>query len=248
MCFLPSFGSLRLCPDAETFSAFPGKYLLMRPSTIRAAACLSAFAMWGCVSDRPARNGVFNENQYVRKDFLIAPATDNGVSQDPGWYVQTSILSTSTPNPLGSAGGAGLFAGAQGSTQNFVRFEVTQDKLAVLDTREISNDPTYNSQLQREPSVVNAWPITNVDLKYQVNLDGETTNFYQENQENDWQVRQWVKINFAKNDVSDLFAFGANTSPILQNCTNLGEASATLQGRLLRPSMTRTRRCSSRST
>ena len=25
----------------------------------------------GCVADRPSRNGVFNENQYLRKDFLI---------------------------------------------------------------------------------------------------------------------------------------------------------------------------------
>jgi hypothetical protein len=201
----------------------------MNSSTTRAIACLGLFAMWGCVSDRPARNGVFNENQYVRKDFLIAPARDDGQAQDPGWFVQSSILSTSTPNPLANVNGAGLFAGAQGQSNNLVRFRVTQDKLQMMDIREISNDPTNAAQGLREPSVINAWPATNVDLKYRVNLDGETTNFYEENQENDWQVRQWIKVNFAKNDVSDLFAFGANTSPIIQKCTNYTEASASLQ-------------------
>ena len=56
--------------------------------------------------------------------------------------------------------------------------------------------------------MVNAWPATNVDLKYRVNLDGEKTNFYEENQELDWQVRQWVKLNFDKNDFSDFAPLG----------------------------------------
>ena len=30
----------------------------------------------GCVQNRAARNGVFNENQYLRKDFLVRPAGD----------------------------------------------------------------------------------------------------------------------------------------------------------------------------
>ena len=76
---------------------------------------------------------------------------------------------------------------------------------------------------------MNAWPSTSVDLKYRVNLDGETTNFYEENQENDWQVRQWIKINFAKNDLNDLFAFGGNVSPVIQKCTNYTEAASTLE-------------------
>jgi hypothetical protein len=78
------------------------------------------------------------------------------------------------------------------------------------------------------PEVMNAWPITNVDLKYRVNLDGEKSNFYEENQELDWQVRQWVKVNFDKNDMSDVAPLGENTSLTLGKCGDLGNASATL--------------------
>ena len=113
----------------------------MNTSTTRAIALFGAFVLWGCVSDRPARNGVFNDNQYVRKEFLVAPASDDGTSQDPGWFVQTSILSTSTPNPLANVNGAGLFAGAQGIGPNLVRFKFYQDKLEMVDVRELNNDP-----------------------------------------------------------------------------------------------------------
>ncbi len=190
-------------------------------------ALAGASALWGgtaCVQQRPSRNGVFNENQYLRKDFLIA--SGDGSSQDTGWFVKSTIVSTSTPNPLAYAGGAGLYAGAEGGFgANYIRFQVTQDKLQMINLREISNDPTNNAQGLSTPEISNAWPITNVDLKYQINLDGEKSNFYQENQELDWQVRQWVKVNFAKNDLSDLYAFGANTSPVIQNCTDLADAS-----------------------
>ena len=78
------------------------------------------------------------------------------------------------------------------------------------------------------PEVINAWPITNVDLKYRVNLDGETTNFYEENQELDWQVRQWVKLQFDKNDMSDLAPLGENAQSVLTQCTDSANISTTL--------------------
>jgi hypothetical protein len=187
-------------------------------------ALVSALAT-ACVADRPSRNGVFDENQYLRKDFLITPGT-GGV--DEGWFVKSTILATSTPNVLANVNGAGLFAGAEGQISNLVRFSISQDKMSIVDIRELSNDPNWNAQQQREPQAVNAWPITNVDLKYRVNLDGEKTNFYEENQELDWQLRQWVKINFAKNDLSDLFAFNDQNNPVLLKCTNPIDISATL--------------------
>jgi hypothetical protein len=39
------------------------------------AALATLSASWGCVADRPSRNGVFNENQYVRKAFLVRKGT-----------------------------------------------------------------------------------------------------------------------------------------------------------------------------
>jgi hypothetical protein len=200
--------------------------MITKRKVLSRMALVALFASMNCVSARPSRNGVFNENQYVRKDFLIRSGTD-ATSTDPGWFMMASVTAASTPNPLANVGGAGLFPGQPGGGPNFVRFAVTQDKLELIDMREISQDPTTDAQGLRIPSVINVWPISNVDLKYQVNLDGETTNFYQENQELDWQQRQWVKLDFAKNDLSDLAAFYGPLNPAITNCTSEGETVAT---------------------
>jgi Met-zincin len=183
-------------------------------------AITAVVGLQGCVADRPSRNGVFNENQYLRKDFLIHDA--NGAA-DPGWYMKATIVQTSTPNPMASLG---LFTGAENAGA-LVRFVVTPNKLELADMRELSQSDAINNQNTRTPALVNAWPVTNVDLKYRINLDGEKTNFYEENQELDWQVRQWVKINFDKNDYSDVAGLGAYQEAFLQKC-GTGDASATL--------------------
>ena len=192
------------------------------------AVALTAVALvQGCVADRPSRNGVFDENQYIRKDFIVRAGTDG--SQDPGWFMKATIVQTSTPNPLANLE---MWTGVEsaGSTDAgaMVRFDITSDKLNLVDMRELSTSDDINSQDTRTPSVINAWPITNVDLKYRVNLDGEKTNFYEENQELDWQVRQWVKVNFDKNDLSDLAALGGYQSIMLNYCGDTVNSSTTL--------------------
>jgi hypothetical protein len=206
--------------NAEKMNMFASKYLAFAGTAVLAATCVLS----GCVSDRPSRNGVFNENQYLRKAFLVQP---DATKDDEGWFMKQTIVATSNPNPLGDARvGAGLHPGAE--TGEFVKFDITSDKLRMLNLRELTNDGTVASQGTRVAEVFNAWPITNVDLKYRINLDGEKTNFYEENQELDWQVRQWVKINFAKNDQSDLYAFAGNLNPIIVNCTSGIDVSSTL--------------------
>jgi hypothetical protein len=180
------------------------------------AAALSS-AVFGCVSDRPARNGVFNENQYVRKDFLVR--TVDGT--DPGWVLKSTVVQTSSPNPLGD--NFGVFSGGENGGA-LVRFAVTSDKLEMKSLREIAQKPDG----ARTEEVVNAWPVTNVDIKYRINLDGEKTNFLEENQELDWQQRQWVKISFDKNDMSDVAPLGTFTSDLMAMCTDVGSYTATL--------------------
>jgi hypothetical protein len=195
----------------------------MKTSTFRAlfaGVALGALAISGCVADRPSRNGVFNENQYVRKDFL----TTDGTHPDPGWFLKATVTSVSTPNPLGAMG---IFPGADtgfGTGLGYVRWVVTQDKLQLVNQRQVSSV----SSPDNTPEVLNAWPVTNVDLKYRVNLDGEKTNFYEENQELDWQVRQWVKVQFDKNDVSDTSALGNFVGQSISLCTDTLDSSATL--------------------
>ena len=202
---------------AEKKKMLTNKHLAFAATAVLAATCVFT----GCVSDRPSRNGVFNENQYVKKAFLIQ---SDATKPDQGWFMKTTVVAASTPNPLGQD--AFLMPGAEAG--ELVRFDITSDKLRMINLRELSADPNIAAQGTRVPEVVNAWPVTNIDLKYRVNLDGEKTNFYEENQELDWQVRQWVKVNFAKNDQSDLWAFFGNINPIILNCTSGTDASSTL--------------------
>jgi hypothetical protein len=58
------------------------------------AAVAGVVGAQGCVADRPSRNGVFNENQYIRKDFLVQPGAGGG---DPGWFMKATVVQTSTP-------------------------------------------------------------------------------------------------------------------------------------------------------
>jgi uncharacterized protein DUF4953 len=182
---------------------------------------LAVTSFSGCVADRPSRNGVFNENQYLRKSFIIRPGDDT--SPDNGWLLKATIVSASEPNVFGDGALFGLYAGSHSSGDLF-HFVVTSDHLQMVSNREISSDPTVG----RTGDVMNAWPATNVDLKYRVNLDGEKTNFYEENQELDWEVRQWVKVLFDKNDLADLQPLGSFFNENIAHCADLANSSATL--------------------
>ena len=177
-----------------------------------------------CVDQRPSRNGVFNENQYVKKSFIIRDGSTGAdgttASTDPGWLLKATVTQVSTPNPLGDLL---IFPGLENGGA-LVRFRVTEDKLEMINMREIN----VNKSPSRTEEVVNAWSATNVDIKYRVNLDGETTNFLEENQELDWQQRQFVKLKLAKNDMSDLAPFGAAANDLLNKCVDLANVSATL--------------------
>ena len=213
----------------------------LKLSTVLAGALLvgvvGVMSTTGCVADRPSRNGVFNENQYLRKDFLVIGTDANGASpgQDPGWMMRATVTETSTPNFLGDS--IGIISGEEMGVK-LVRFRVTSDTLQMLDQIQFSNpvSPDPKTGAPTGPSnftgttetIMNAWPATNVDLKYRVNLDGEKTNFYEENQELDWQVRQWVKLTFDKNDFSDLAPVDQTSLDLINKCGDIVDASAVL--------------------
>ncbi len=193
-----------------------------RISCLAAAAIVAQTMATACVQSRPSRNGVFNENQYLRKDFLVQQP--NATTPDPGWWLKGTIVAVSTPNPLGSAD-FGLSPGIDSGAVP-VRFVITSDKLNMVSTREMSATDAASPEVT--PATVNAWPVTNVDLMYQVNLDGETTNFYQTNQERPWQDREWVQVNLDKNDMSDLAPLGEGYWNLLSNCVDTANVSTTL--------------------
>ena len=110
-----------------------------------------------CVQTRPSRNLVLNEHQYVRKDFLVGPATST--TPDTGWWLSGTIVGVSTPNPLGDS-----FELSPGITFPIypVRFSITEDKLQMLNIREMT--PANAQSAETTPQVVNAWAAQNVDL------------------------------------------------------------------------------------
>ncbi len=177
-------------------------------------------ATTACVADRPSRNQVFDENQYLRKDWLVRPG--DSTNPDYGWLLKATITEASEPNVYGGEL-YGLFAGAH-SDGELVHFVITSDHLQMLDNRAISSVPSVGTTSE----VVNAWPITNVDLKYLINANGEKTNTYGESQELDWQVRQWVKISgLEHNDMSDLTPLGSFAVSSVATCMS-PEGSSTL--------------------
>src|SRR5258708_35696938 len=89
----------------NTFSSTSLKVLLVGAFVVATAAC---------VSSRPTRNGVFDENQYLRKNFLVH-ADDPG---DPGWIMQGTIEQVSSPNPLAGAGAVRRAGSPQGLQLN----------------------------------------------------------------------------------------------------------------------------------
>jgi hypothetical protein len=202
-----------------------------------AFACLGGLALaasvaTGCAADRPARTGVFNENLYLKKSFIIRPGeegTPEKPAEDEGWMLKATILSTSTPNPLANTV---LWAGAENNGM-LVRFVATQDHLQLLNIRELSDSKAIQDQGTRTPEVVDSWPAQHVDIKFRVNLDGEKTNFIEENQELDWRVRQYVKVDLTKQDLSDFALFGPSMTYIASRCAAGGSAVAVVPGSII---------------
>jgi len=216
-----------------------------------ALACLGAIAFaasaaTGCAADRPARTGVFNENVYLKKAFIIRPGeagTPEKPAEDDGWMLKTTVLQTSTPNPLGNSV---LWTGAENNGA-LVRFVTTQGHLQMLNIREISDSKEIRDQETRTPEVVDSWPATHVDIKYRVNLDGEKTNFIEENQELDWKQRQYVKVDLTKADLSDFALFGPQTTYIIAQCASGARSVARRQSRSSPAASSSTRRTTTSS-
>jgi hypothetical protein len=200
--------------------------LMNSRASVAMVSLFGALAYFGAgCSGTPAVSSPLNDRQYLEKSFLLD--VGDGGQAEPGWFVKSTIVAASTPNPLGNlSGGAGLFAGAIGAEgTNHVGFQITQDHLQLVDLSAALNDPAAAAQAQ--PVVVDSWPATSVDLSYAAG-DGGALAVLQELQVADWQSRQWVRVDFAKADLSDLYAFGASLNPILQRCTSQTGVSATL--------------------
>ena len=68
-----------------------------------ALACMAALSVaasgaTGCAGDRPLRNGVPNEQLFLKKSFIIRPGvggTPEKPAEDDGWMLKATVLQTS---------------------------------------------------------------------------------------------------------------------------------------------------------
>jgi hypothetical protein len=194
---------------------------------LTSALALGVAALQGCAADRPSRNGVFNENTYLRKAFIIRSGDVDKAGEaakDPGWFYLATIMQTSTPNPLGFA----YLTTGMNNQGMLVRFVATQGHLQAVQQLELTENADVAAQKTRTPEVIASWPATHVDVKYRVNLDGEKTNFLEENQEMDWKARQYMKVQLANPDTHVFSSHGAFSTYIVDRCTDMAHASTTL--------------------
>mgnify|MGYP000947037868 FL=1 len=171
---------------------------------------LAAGTLWAtaCADHREERTELFNENTYLRKDFLtrpnpghVAATTDD---EDRGWLMGMSITKVSVPTAI-----TDIFPGLQ-SDVKYVRFSMTKDSLQVVDGitpgpyAADGNMPDASDAADLAPRVLQEWGGTHVDLQLRKNLDGEVTNYLEENRERDWEQRQFIKVELEEGRLNDL--------------------------------------------
>jgi len=150
-----------------------------------------------CVTDRQTRTEIYNENVYVDKQFLTRENPNKQDEDDFGWLYNLTVTGVSTPNVLGDW----LFPGLElWPTLGYVRFQLMPDSMQMVSGIELM-EGDFPDVL---PRVVTEWPGEHVDLQLRQNLDGERTNYREENKERPWQSRQFFKVKFDEATLDDV--------------------------------------------
>src|SRR5690349_8022743 len=146
---------------------------------------LAALALVACVDHRPLRNGLSDDAVYLGKSDVTAANPKIEGSTDLGWLMKVTVVSASSPNPLGDYAFPGVESGL-----SYVKFRFREDKLQVLDGRKLQTDAAENQNDDLATStdaVLFEFDGEHVDVQLRENLDGEKTNFVEENTEKPWQ-------------------------------------------------------------
>jgi len=175
-----------------------------------------------CVDHRPMRNEVFNENVYLPKDFLTRENPNKPGTDDHSWLMKATVVKASMPD-------SEFLMIGDNSSARYVRFQLTNDKLEMVDDNELapkvtdtsSKDPTQVTAKSLTAAVMNAWPGTHVDIQLKTNLDGERTNVIEENRERDWEKRQYFKVDLTKAVRPDVDALAWYANDRINECARL---------------------------
>ncbi len=170
----------------------------------------------GCVDHRPVRNGLRDENVYLSKADLTAVNPKIDGSKDDGWLMKVTVVKTSSPNPAGDY----AFPGMESDTQ-YVKLRFNENALQVVDGRRLQKDDPNDKNDDLATSterVIMEFAGQHVDLKLRESLDGERTNYLEENTEEPWQKRQKFKVDFEKTSVDPITKIAWYYGEFLHDC------------------------------
>ncbi len=165
-----------------------------------------------CVEHRPVRNGLRNESVYLDKVALLQTPE---VHEDY-WLHKITVVKASSPNVVGNY----AFPGFE-SALSMVQFRFKENALQVLDARQLQPDSPDNPNddtATRAERVLFEFQGAHVDTKLRESLDGERTNFLEENYEQSWQDRQQFKVDFESSNVSPVASIAWYYGEFLHQC------------------------------
>lgn len=160
---------------------------------------VAALALTACVDHRPVRNGLSDESIYLTKSDLTAANPLVEGTEDANWLFKVTTVKSSSPNVLGDV----IFPGLE-SELRLVKFRFQEGALQILDGRSIQADlpEDENDDLATQAErVLFEFSGGHVDVKLRESLDGERTNYLEENTEKGWQDRQKFKVDFEKTNM-----------------------------------------------
>lgn len=180
------------------------------------AAASASLLATACVEHRPIRSGLANENVYLNKTALTNPDDQFTQAGDDQWLYRVTVVGASSPNVVGDY----AFPGFE-SDPMLVQFRFRSDALQVVDGRRLQEDRPLdpNDNLaDTDDNVLFEFAGQHLDVKLRESLDGERTNYLEENTEADWEVRQTFKMDFASTSMEPITSVAWFYGEFLHEC------------------------------
>ncbi|HEY3447780.1 MAG TPA: zinc-dependent metalloprotease [Myxococcales bacterium] len=196
----------------------------MTNKSVRLAALAAATLLASCVDHRPVRNGLRDESVYLDKAKLTDVNPKNVASGDDGWLMKVTVVKASSPNPAGDY----AFTGMESDTK-YVKLRFNEEALQVIDGRTFMIDRAddHNDDLATTTErVMMEFAGSHVDVKLRESLDGERTNYLEENTEEPWQKRQKFKVDFEKTSLDPFTTIAWYYGEFLHDCVRPVSAHA----------------------
>jgi len=178
---------------------------------------LAALSLSACVDHRPIHNGLLDEHVYLTKDDLTGDNPKLAEAND-GWLFKTTVIKASSPNALSDYAYPGFESQAE-----YVRFQFKEDKLQIVDGKRLQRDDAgdLNDDLATNiDRVMMEFDGQHVDVQLRESLDGERTNFLEENTEKSWQERRTFRVDFETTNMDPISSAAWFYGDYVKDCAN----------------------------